>query len=228
MPGEESSAMPKRTIELTDALQDYVLEVSLREPELLRRLREETARLPMAGMQIAPDQGQFMALLARLVGARRCLEIGTFTGYSALVVALALPADGKIIACDVNPETTALGRRYWQDAGVADKIDLRLGPALATLDHLLADGEAGRFDFAFIDADKENYDGYYERTLRLLRPGGLVIIDNVLWGGAVADRRETDAETAALRALNEKLHRDERIDLSLLPLADGLTLARKR
>src|SRR6185437_7334612 len=228
MPGEESSAMPKRTIELTDALQDYVLEVSLREPLLLRRLREETAGLPMAGMQIAPDQGQFMALLARLVGARRCLEIGTFTGYSALVVALALPADGKIIACDVNPESTALGRRYWQEAGVADKIDLRLGPALATLDQLLADGEAGRFDFAFIDADKENYDGYYERTLRLLRPGGLVVIDNVLWGGAVADRRETDAETAALRALNAKLHHDERIDLSLLPLADGLTLARKR
>ena len=220
--------MPKRTIELTDALQDYLLAVSLREPELLRRLREETARLPMAGMQIAPDQGQFMALLARLVGARRCLEIGTFTGYSALVVALALPADGKIIACDVNPDTTALGRRYWREAGVADKIDLRLGPALATLDQLIADGQEGRFDFAFIDADKESYDGYYERTLRLLRPGGLIMIDNVLWGGAVADPGETDAETAALRALNEKLHHDERIDVSLLPLADGLTLARKR
>ncbi len=220
--------MPKRHIALTEKLQDYVLDMSLREPVLLRRLRQETARLPMAGMQIAPDQGQFMALLARLVGARRCLEIGTFTGYSALAVALALPPDGRVIACDVNPETTAIARRYWAEAGVAERIELRLAPALETLDALIAAGEAGRFDFVFIDADKENYDGYYERALRLLRAGGLVILDNVLWGGWVADRRRTDPETEALRALNAKLHRDERIDVSLLPLADGITLARKR
>jgi predicted O-methyltransferase YrrM len=220
--------MPKRNIELTDKLDDYLLGVSLRENDVQRRLREETARLPMAGMQIAPDQGQFMALLARLVGARNCLEIGTFTGYSALAVALALPPDGRIIACDVNPETTAVAQRYWREAGVADKIELKLAPALATLDALLAARQDGRFDFAFIDADKENYDAYYERVLQLLRPGGLIVIDNVLWGGAVADARRKDPDTAALRALNAKLHRDERVDLALLPLADGITLVRKR
>ena len=220
--------MPKRHIALTEKLQDYVLDASLREPAVLRRLRQETARLPLAAMQIAPDQGQFMALLARLVDARRCLEIGTFTGYSALAVALALPEDGRLIACDVNPETTAIARRYWAEAGVAPLIELRLAPALETLDALLAGGEAGRFDFIFIDADKENYDAYYERALRLLRPGGLILLDNVLWGGWVADGRRTDPETASLRALNAKLQRDERIDLSLLPLADGITLARKR
>jgi predicted O-methyltransferase YrrM len=220
--------MPKRHIALSDKLWDYVFDNSLREPPLLRRLRDETARLPMAGMQIAPDQGQLLALLARLVGARRCLEIGTFTGYSALAVALALPPDGRLVACDVNPETTAIARRYWAEAGVADKIELRLGPALQTLDALLAAGETGRIDFAFIDADKENYDAYYERALTLLRPGGLAVIDNVLWGGWVADQRRRDPETTALRALNAKLQRDERIDLSLLPLADGITLARKR
>ena len=220
--------MPKRNIELTEKLDAYILSVSLRESAVMRKLREETARLPMAGMQIAPDQGQFMALLARLVSARRCLEIGTFTGYSALAVAQALPPDGRIIACDVNPETTAIAKRYWAAAGVADKIELRLAPALGTLDALIADGQAGRFDFVFIDADKENYDAYYERSLTLLRPGGLVVIDNVLWGGWVADARRKDPETAALRALNAKLHKDERIDLSLLPLADGITLARKR
>jgi predicted O-methyltransferase YrrM len=220
--------MPKRHIALTEKLQDYVLDASLREPAVLRRLRQETARLPLAAMQIAPDQGQFMALLARLAGARRCLEIGTFTGYSALAVALALPAGGRLIACDVNPETTAIARRYWAEAGVAERIELRLAPALETLDTLLAGGEEGRFDFIFIDADKENYDAYYERALRLLRAGGLILLDNVLWGGWVADRRRNDPETAALRALNAKLQRDERIDLSLLPLADGITLARKR
>jgi predicted O-methyltransferase YrrM len=219
--------MTKRHIELTEKLWDYVLDTSLREPPLLQRLREETAQLPMGGMQIAPDQGQLMALLARLIGARRCLEIGTFTGYSALVLALALPQDGRIIACDVNPETTAIARRYWAEAGVDSKIELRLAPALVTLDALLAGGQEGGFDFVFIDADKENYDGYYERALRLVRPGGLIVIDNVLWGGWVADHRRKDAETVALRALNAKLHRDERIDLSLLPLADGITLALK-
>ena len=220
--------MTKRHIDLSDKLDDYILSVSLREPPVLRKLREETARLPLAGMQIAPDQGQLMALLARLVGARRCLEIGTFTGYSTLAVALALPPDGRIIACNVNPGTTAIARRYWAAAGVADRIELRLAPALATLDALLADGQEGRFDFVFIDADKENYDAYYERALRLLRAGGLIVIDNVLWGGWVADARRRDPDTAALRALNAKLHTDERIDLSLLPLADGITLARKR
>ncbi len=220
--------MTTRHIELSEKLCDYVLDVSLREPPVLRRLRQQTAHLPMASMQIAPDQGQFMALLARLVGARRCLEIGTFTGYSALMLALALPPDGRIIACDIDPETTAIARRYWQEAGVADKIELRLAPALGTLDALLADGRAETFDFVFIDADKENYDHYYERALRLLRPGGLIVIDNVLWGGWVADLRRKDADTVALRALNAKLHRDERIDLALLPLADGITLARKR
>jgi len=220
--------MTRRHIPLSEKLADYVLDVSLREPPALRRLREETARLPMAGMQVAPDQAQLMAFLARLVGARRCLEIGTFTGYSALAVALALPPDGRIIACDIDPATTAIARRHWAKAGVAEKIDLRLAPALATLDALLGTGEAGRFDFAFIDADKENYDAYYERVLTLLRPGGLMLLDNVLWGGWVADARRRDPETAALRALNQKLHDDERIDLSLLPLADGITLVRKR
>ena len=220
--------MRRNSITLTEELSDYVADVSFREPEVLRRLREETARVPMAGMQIAPDQGQFMALLARLVGARRCLEVGAFTGYSALVVALALPPDGRIISCDIDEKTTAIARRYWAEAGVADKIDLRLGPALGTLDRLLAEGAAGSFDFAFIDADKTNYDGYYERALTLLRPGGLIVIDNVLWSGAVADPKRQDADTKALRALNRKLHDDARIDLSLLPLADGITLARKR
>jgi predicted O-methyltransferase YrrM len=220
--------MSKRSIGLSPKLSDYVLSTSLRETEPLRRLREETASMPMAGMQIAPEQGQFMALLARLIGAKQYLEIGTFTGYSTLAVALALPFEGRVLACDVNPETTAVAQRYWTSAGVAGKIELRLAPAIETLDKLIAQGQAGRFDLAFIDADKENYDAYYERVLRLVRPGGVILIDNVLWGGDVADPRKTDAETMALRALNEKLHGDERVDLSLLPLADGLTLLRKR
>jgi caffeoyl-CoA O-methyltransferase len=217
-----------RNIALTAKLEDYCLSVSLRESAVERELRRETARLPLGGMQVAPDQAQLMALLARLMGARLCLEIGTFTGMSALAVAQALPPDGRLIACDVDAETTALARRYWAKAGVADKIELRLAPALETLDALIAEGRDGRFDFAFIDADKENYDRYYERSLRLLRPGGLIVIDNVLWGGWVADARRKDPDTSALRALNKKLHRDQRIDLVLLPLADGITLARKR
>jgi predicted O-methyltransferase YrrM len=220
--------MARRSIGLSDALEDYLHEVSLREPELLRRLREETRQLPQGGMQISPDQGQFMAMLVKLVGARRCLEIGTFTGYSALVVALALPPDGRVVCCDVSEDFTAIGRRYWQEAGVGGKIELRLGPALGTLDALLQQGRAGTFDFAFIDADKSNYDGYYERSLRLLRPGGLIAIDNVLWSGAVADRRHKDPDTLALRALNAKLHDDERVDLAMLSIGDGLTLALKR
>ncbi|MEQ9606575.1 MAG: class I SAM-dependent methyltransferase, partial [Kiloniellaceae bacterium] len=220
--------MSRRSIEMTDALYAYLLENSLRETEILRRLREETAGLPGAGMQIAPEQGQFMALLAELIGARRCLEIGTFTGYSALAVALALPPEGRLIACDVNEETTAVARRYWQEAGVAGKIDLRIAPALETLDALLAEGAAGRFDFAFIDADKSNYEAYYERCLELLRDGGLIAVDNVLWGGAVTNPAPGDSDTRAIRALNAKIASDQRVSCSMLPLGDGLTLIRKR
>jgi caffeoyl-CoA O-methyltransferase len=220
--------MSKRSIGLSAKLNDYILSVSLREPEVLRRLREETAALPMAGMQVAPEQGQFMALLAKLINAKQYLEVGTFTGYSTLAVALALPFEGRILACDINPDTTAVAQRYWAAASVAAKIELRLAPALETLDKLLGQGQAGRFDLAFIDADKENYGGYYERVLRLVRPGGLIMLDNVLWGGDVADPRKDEPDTNALRALNAKLQGDERVDLSMLPLADGLTLARKR
>jgi predicted O-methyltransferase YrrM len=217
-----------RQITLSDDLLAYLQAVSLREPESLRLLREETARLPMAGMQISPDQGQFMALLVRLIGARHCLEIGTFTGYSALAVALALPAEGRVTCCDVSEEYTAVARRAWAGAGVAAKIDLHLAPARATLDRLRAEGRRGSFDFAFIDADKENYDHYYEASLDLVRKGGLIAIDNVLWSGAVADDTKQDADTRALRALNLKLRDDQRVDISMLPLGDGLTLARIR
>ena len=220
--------MSRRSIVLTDALYEYLLSVSLREPELLARLRQETARQEMARMQISPEQGQFMFLLLRLIGATRCLEIGVFTGYSSLVTSLALPEDGRIVACDVSEEWTAVARRYWREAGVEPKIDLRIAPALETLDRLVEAGETGRFDFAFIDADKESYLSYYERVLQLLRPGGLLAVDNVLWSGRVADPEVSDADTAALRHFNESLHRDERIDLSLVPIGDGLTLARKR
>ena len=219
--------MAARPTYLTDGLYDYLLATSLREPEVLRRLREETSALPQAGMQIAPEQGQFMALLVELIGARRTLEVGTFTGYSALVVALALPAEGRVIACDVSPEFTAIARRYWAEAGVADKIELRLAPAVETLDGLLAEGQAGSFDFAFIDADKETYDTYYERALELLRPGGLIAVDNVLWSGAVADESRQDKETRAIRALNTKVLRDRRVAISMVPIGDGLMLARK-
>jgi len=213
---------------LSEALYDYILSVSLREPDVLRRLREETARMPLAIMQIAPEQGQFMALIVELMGAKRTLEVGVFTGYSSLAVALALPDDGHITACDVSEEWTAIARRYWAEAGVADKVDLRLAPAIETLDALLVDGQAGSYDFAFIDAEKTEYADYYERVLQLLRQGGLVAIDNVLWNGAVADPADDKEDTNAIRAFNEKLRDDDRISLSLLPLADGLTLARKR
>ncbi|MEH2165391.1 MAG: class I SAM-dependent methyltransferase [Nostoc sp.] len=220
--------MPKQSIGLDNQLYNYLLSVSLREPEILGRLRQETANHPRSVMQISPEQGQFMSLLVQLIGAKKTLEVGVFTGYSSLSVALALPPDGKIIACDVSEEFTAIARRYWQEAGVADKIDLRLAPALETLDGLLATGQAETFDFAFIDADKENYDAYYERSLQLVRPGGLIAIDNVLWSGQVADEQNQDEGTQAIRALNEKLHHDERISLSLVPIGDGLTLAIKR
>ncbi|WP_373527314.1 class I SAM-dependent methyltransferase [Nostoc sp.] len=220
--------MPKQSIGLDNQLYNYLLSVSLREPDILLKLRQETASHPRSGMQISPEQGQFMSLLVQLIGAKKTLEVGVFTGYSSLSVALALPADGKIIACDVSEEFTAIARRYWQQAGVADKIELRLAPALETLDGLLATGQGETFDFAFIDADKENYDGYYERSLQLVRPGGLIAIDNVLWSGQVANPQIQDASTQAIRALNNKLHHDERVTLSLVPIADGLTLAIKR
>lgn len=219
--------MSRRTIRLNDALEAYIRNVSLREPEILRRLRAETAEMEHAGMQIAPEQGQFMGMLAQLVDARRYLEIGVFTGYSTLAMALAMPPDSRVIACDKSDAWTSVARRYWREAGVAERIELRLGDARTTLDDLIASGAAASFDFAFIDADKENYDAYYERVLTLLRPGGVVAIDNVLWSGKVADRTARDYETEALRALNAKLHADRRVTICLLPLGDGLTLARK-
>jgi predicted O-methyltransferase YrrM len=219
--------MSTRTLNLDDALYRYLLDVSLREHPVLADLRVATRSHPYANMQISPEQGQFMALLVSLIGARRTLEIGVFTGYSALAVALALPPDGHMVGCDINEGYTELARSYWKKAGVAHKIDLHLAPAVDTLDALIADGQGGCFDFAFIDADKSGYDAYYERCLALLRRGGLVAIDNVLWGGRVAQPAE-DQDTAAIQALNRKLHADERIDLSLLPVSDGLTLARKR
>ena len=220
--------MSNRTIMLDDALYDYLLQASLREPPVLAALREETLRMSERSMQIAPEQGQFMALIARLMGARQCVEVGVFTGYSSLATALALPDDGRIVACDVSEAWTAIARRHWQAAGVAHKIDLRLAPALETLDALLAAGEAGRYDLAFVDADKTGYAAYYERCLALLRRGGLLMFDNTLWDGRVADPGVTDEDTVALRRLNAQLRDDARIDLSLVPIGDGLTLARKR
>lgn len=220
--------MTVRLLDITPKLYDYMLSVSSRETKLMARLRDETAKMPGAGMQIPPMQGQFLAFLVSLIGARRGIEIGTFTGYSALWVASALPDDGKLICCDVNETTTAVARRYWKEAGVDRKIELRLAPALETLEALLAAGGAGAFDYVFVDADKENYDAYYERALALLRAGGLIVFDNMLWGGSVADGRKRDADTLALKALNAKLHDDRRIDLSLLYIGDGVALARKR
>jgi caffeoyl-CoA O-methyltransferase len=222
--------MSNRTLEMTDAVYDYLLDVSLREDALLARLREETANHPMAVMQISPEQGQFMAMLVSLLGAVRCVEVGVFTGYSSLCMARALPEDGTIVACDVSEEYTNIARRYWAEAGLAERIDLRLAPATETLDSLLESGEAGSFDFGFIDADKENYPAYYERLLRLVRPGGLIAVDNTLWSGRLADEPgdDDDADTLALRAFNRALHGDERVDLSLVPIGDGLTLARVR
>ena len=221
--------MSSHTIELTQTLYDYLLATGTRESEVARDLRAHTlAATPAYRMQVSPEQGAFMQLLVRLLGARRALEVGTFTGYSALVVAEALPDDGRLIACDVSGEWTAIGRPFWERAGVADKIDLRLQPAVDTLDELIAAGESGSFDFAFIDADKANYDAYYERCLTLLRRGGVIGIDNVLWGGRVADERAQDDDTRAIRALNLKVNADERVDAGMLPIGDGLTLAVKR
>ena len=220
--------MTNRTIGISDELAAYVVEVGTREPELLARLREETATIPQHGMQIAPDEGAFLALLVELIGARRCIEVGTFTGYSSTAVALALPPDGQLICCDVSEEWTSLARKYWEEAGVAGRIDLRIAPAIETLDRLLASGEEDTFDFAFIDADKVGYDDYYERLLRLVRPGGLIAVDNTLWHGAVLDADSEDEDTRAIQAFNAKLAGDPRITLCLLPVADGVTLARRR
>lgn len=220
-------AMTRRTLDLTDALCDYLIDHSVREHPEQAALREATARHPRGGMQIAPEQGAFMQLLVKLVGAHRTLEVGTFTGYSALTVALALPPGGSLLACDVSAEYTAVGKPYWQRAGVADRIELVIGPALHTLDARLAAGQANAYDFAFIDADKTGYDAYYERCLRLVRAGGLITFDNVLWGGEVGAPARDD-DTRALQALNDKLHGDARIDLAMVPIGDGMTLARKR
>jgi len=220
--------MSVATITMTEALYDYLLKTTLREPELLARLRHETAGLPSGGMQISPEQGQLMGLLIELIGARRSLEVGVFTGYSSTVVALALPPEGRLVACDVSAEWTDVARRYWREAGVESKIELHVRPALQTLDALLAAGDAGSFDFAFIDADKPNYDAYYERCLTLLRPGGLVAVDNTLWNGAVSDETDQRETTRAIRALNVKIAADSRVTASLVPIGDGLYLARKR
>lgn len=219
--------MTNKSLGLSEQLSDYLQSVSLREPEILSQLREETANHPQSQMQIAPEQGQFMALLVRMLGAKKTIEVGVFTGYSSLAVALALPEDGQVVACDLDAEITQIAQRYWQEAGVAHKIELHIAPALETLDQLLAD-QAGTFDFAFIDADKRNYDNYYEQCLKLVRPGGLIAIDNVLWSGRVADLQEQDKRTQAIRDFNTKLHQDDRVFLSLVPIADGLTLALKK
>ena len=219
--------MTARTLPLDARLQRYVVAHGARETAVQRELRSVTQRLPQAGMQIGAEQGALMQMLVRVMDARRCLEVGTFTGYSALAVALALPPSGRLLCCDVSEEWTAIARRYWKRAGVAGKIELRLAPALRTLDALLEEGRAGRFDFAFIDADKANYQNYYERCLRLVRRGGLIAVDNTLWGGSVADPRKKSVDTLAIRAFNRQLVRDRRVEIALVPVGDGLTLARK-
>jgi predicted O-methyltransferase YrrM len=216
-----------QTIAVTDDIYRYILEVSLREAPVLAELRQRTADHPQVMMQISPEQGQLMALLVRLSGARRCLEIGVFTGYSSLAVALALPEDGCVVACDVSEEYTRIAREFWERAGVADKIDLRLAPALDTLEQLLDEGQAGQFDFAFIDADKGNYLAYYEKSLQLLRPGGVIAVDNTLWSGRLVTPDPDDADCVALDTFNRHRHGDPRVDISLIPIGDGLTLVRK-
>ncbi len=220
--------MSNRSLTLTDTLYDYLLSHSLRESDIQARLREETSKLTMSAMQISPEQGQFMALLMRLLGVKRVIEVGVFTGYSSLAMAMAMPEDGEILACDVSEEWTAIAQRYWQEAGVTQKINLVIAPALETLQASIEQGQASSFDFAFIDADKQNYRHYYEACLQLIRPGGVIAIDNVLWGGSVADQSINDEDTVAIRELNRFIHQDTRVDISLLPLSDGLTLARRR
>ena len=216
-----------RTWTLSEGMYSYMIANSLREPDVMRRLRAATAAMPNAIMQISPEQGQFMALLVELLSARRIIEVGTFTGYSALAMARALPDDGKIVTCDVSEEYAAVGRPFWREAGVEDRIEVRIGPAVDTLAALRTEGE-GRFDFAFIDADKTNYLAYYEACVALIRPGGLVAVDNVFWVGSVADPTDQEESTEAIRKLNAHIHQDPRVSVSMLPLGDGLYLARKR
>jgi predicted O-methyltransferase YrrM len=220
--------MSDTTLNLTPRLYAYLKNNSLREPEVLKLLRDETHRQTSVRMQISPEQGQLMRLLIEILGAQKTLDIGTFTGYSALTVALSLPNDGKVIACDVNTEWTAIAKHFWETAGVSHKIELKLAPALETLNHLLNDGQANTFDFAFIDADKQNYLAYYEKSLALLRVGGLIAVDNVLWGGRVADPAIDDRDTVIIRELNSRILEDERVTISMLPIGDGLTLVRKK
>jgi caffeoyl-CoA O-methyltransferase len=220
--------MSNASIGLPPEIHAYLVRHGVREPDILRRLREETASIPQHNMQIAPEQGALMAILVQLSGARRAIELGTFTGYSSLAIALAMPPDGTIVCCDISDEWTSVARRYWGEAGVADRVDLRLAPALETLDALLASGAAGTFDFAFIDADKRNYSEYHERIIQLLGSGGLALYDNVLWDGKVIDGSTTDPDTVGVRRLNERLATDERVTISMIPVADGLTLALKR
>jgi len=216
-----------RTFGISDAVHDYLLGTVTREPEVLARLREETSKLASAGMQISPEQGRFMQWLVALLGARRCVEVGVFTGYSSLSVGLALPEDGRVVACDISDEWTRVARRYWAEAGIAHKFELKLGPALETLDALATEGELGSFDFAFIDADKENYRAYYERCLALLRQGGVLAVDNALWSGKVADPAVTDRDTVAIRELNAHAVSDPRVSACMITIGDGLLVARK-
>ncbi|XTZ10168.1 MAG: class I SAM-dependent methyltransferase [cyanobacterium endosymbiont of Rhopalodia yunnanensis] len=219
--------MANKTLGIEPKLYEYLKLVSVREPSILKELRQETASCPMARMQIAPEQGQLMALLVQLMGAKKTLELGVFRGYSSLAVALALPDEGTVIACDISEEYTTIACHYWEKAGVSHKIDLRIAPALETLDKLIAERQSNTFDFAFIDADKSNYENYYEQVLKLVRPGGLIAIDNVLWGGKIADENIKDSRTKKMRALNEKIYNDSRVNMSLIPIADGLTLLLK-
>jgi predicted O-methyltransferase YrrM len=221
--------MSDRSIGLSETLHQYLQANSVREPEVLAHLRQETDRHPLSNMQISPEQGQLMGLLVQLIGAKKCLEIGVFTGYSSLSVALNLPDEGRIVACDVSDEFTSIARKYWQLAGVSEKIDLQIAPALETLDLLIANGEAGTFDFAFIDADKNNYAAYYDRCFQLVRQGGLILVDNVLWYGRVIDpAMDDDKRTQAIKQINQQIYHDDRVQISLIPIGDGLTIARKK
>jgi predicted O-methyltransferase YrrM len=221
--------MSNQSIQLTDNLHQYLLDNSLHEPEILAKLRQQTAEHPLTDMQISPEQGQLMGLLVKLINAKKCLEIGVFTGYSSLAVALNLPDDGKIVACDVSVEFTSIAQQYWQAAGVSHKIDLQIAPALETLDRLIDNGETETFDFAFIDADKNNYAAYYDRCFQLVRSGGLILVDNVLWYGRVADpTMDKDKRTQAIKKINQQIHQDDRVQITMLPIGDGLTIARKK
>ncbi len=220
--------MSLKSINLTENVYNYLLDVSLREPEILQQLRKETATHPMVNMQISPEQGQFLAFLIELLNAKKVIEVGVFTGYSSLCMALALPEDGKLIACDTDKVSTTIAQRYWQAAGISHKVQLEIAPAQETMDRLLSGNEAGTYDFIFIDAEKDEYPDYYERALKLVKNGGVIAVDNVLWSGYPADPEKQDKNTVAIRKFNEQLHFDDRVTISMLPLADGVTLAIKR